>query len=320
MKMADVLLQPSKTEGFGMPVLEAQLLGVPVITTAFAAMSDYTLYGTAVPSLQPHYYPMGWTATPSLAGVADALQGIYHGRVEGSRAAAQAYIAEHMSLERVASRFQDAVLSSRRLKPRHKRISHEAARSAAPSAAQQATGARHPIAKIKRPWALLIAKETSDTVDEDAIWHAIKARAATRAAAEAVQHSTTPDSTDGVPSDEAADTVSISSSVSASGEVAAAAPGGAMGSVEARNAPTSLAAADATLFVSVDLVSQRPMQPTRRSPLLVRTAWLRAVLEASGGRASYVGRSLDELAAAAVRGDHGTTVVAGAVPKPPSGC
>lgn len=55
-------------------------------------------YGTAVPSLQPHYYPMGWTATPSLAGVADALQGIYHGRVEGSRAAAQAYIAEHMSV------------------------------------------------------------------------------------------------------------------------------------------------------------------------------------------------------------------------------
>ena len=31
----------------GMPVLEAQLLGVPVITTAFAAMSDYTLCASA---------------------------------------------------------------------------------------------------------------------------------------------------------------------------------------------------------------------------------------------------------------------------------
>ena len=34
------MLQPSKTEGFGMPVLEAQLLGTPVITTRFGAMAD----------------------------------------------------------------------------------------------------------------------------------------------------------------------------------------------------------------------------------------------------------------------------------------
>ena len=35
LQMADVLLQPSKTEGFGMPILEAQLLGTPVVTTKF---------------------------------------------------------------------------------------------------------------------------------------------------------------------------------------------------------------------------------------------------------------------------------------------
>ena len=50
-----VLLQPSKTEGFGMPVLEAQLLGTPVVTTRFGAMADFTMHGIAVEPLQPHY-------------------------------------------------------------------------------------------------------------------------------------------------------------------------------------------------------------------------------------------------------------------------
>ena len=45
MAVADVLLQPSKVEGFGMPVLEAQLLGTPVVTTAWGAMADYTRCG-----------------------------------------------------------------------------------------------------------------------------------------------------------------------------------------------------------------------------------------------------------------------------------
>lgn len=33
MRLADVLLHPSKTEGFGMPLLEAQSLGTPIVTT-----------------------------------------------------------------------------------------------------------------------------------------------------------------------------------------------------------------------------------------------------------------------------------------------
>ena len=36
-----------------MPVLEAQLLGTPAITTRFGAMADFTLYGVSVPPLQP---------------------------------------------------------------------------------------------------------------------------------------------------------------------------------------------------------------------------------------------------------------------------
>jgi hypothetical protein len=47
--LADVLLHPSRSEGFGMLVLEAQHIGVPVITTRRGAMKDYTMHG-AIPA------------------------------------------------------------------------------------------------------------------------------------------------------------------------------------------------------------------------------------------------------------------------------
>ena len=40
--LADVLLHPSRSEGFGMLVLEAQHVGVPVITTRRGAMKVRT--------------------------------------------------------------------------------------------------------------------------------------------------------------------------------------------------------------------------------------------------------------------------------------
>ena len=44
-ELVDVLLHPSRSEGFGMLVLEAQHIGVPVITTRRGAMKDYTMHG-----------------------------------------------------------------------------------------------------------------------------------------------------------------------------------------------------------------------------------------------------------------------------------
>ena len=43
--MADVLLIPSKVEGFGMPILESQLLGTPVVSTKLTAMGKLTATG-----------------------------------------------------------------------------------------------------------------------------------------------------------------------------------------------------------------------------------------------------------------------------------
>jgi hypothetical protein len=70
---AQVCLHPSKTEGFGLNVLECQLMGTPVITTKTAAMADYTVNGEAVPYRQTEWLAGGMVATPDVDGVAAAL-------------------------------------------------------------------------------------------------------------------------------------------------------------------------------------------------------------------------------------------------------
>jgi len=43
--LTDVLLVASKSEGFCLPIIEAQLRGIPVVSNRFTAMRDYTFYG-----------------------------------------------------------------------------------------------------------------------------------------------------------------------------------------------------------------------------------------------------------------------------------
>ena len=116
LQMADVLLVPSKTEGFCMPILEAQLLGTPVVSTRFGAMADFTRHGVAVePLAQPHWMSRGFVASPDLAAVIDALSDVHRGLYDGEREAAQAWVAETMNAEVVAAQFaeliRDALLS-----------------------------------------------------------------------------------------------------------------------------------------------------------------------------------------------------------------
>ena len=68
-KTSDVLLIASKSEGFGIPILEAQLYGTPVITNDFLAMKDYTFYGISVPPLMkyPNILQNGLWSLPELA-------------------------------------------------------------------------------------------------------------------------------------------------------------------------------------------------------------------------------------------------------------
>jgi len=117
-RMADVLLQPSKTEGFGMPVLEAQLLGTPAITTRDGAMGDFTKYGVAVPPLpQPAWMSRGFVALPDLQGVVDALQAVHRGLPDAARVAAQSWMQKEMSAEAVVDQFEALITEGLRTRP-----------------------------------------------------------------------------------------------------------------------------------------------------------------------------------------------------------
>lgn len=72
---SDVLLSASCSEGCGVPILEAQLCGTPVITTAKTAMWEETMYGISVKPLQwiaRMDFNSGWYV-PDARGIANAL-------------------------------------------------------------------------------------------------------------------------------------------------------------------------------------------------------------------------------------------------------
>lgn len=76
-EITDMLLMGSKTEGFGIPMIEAQIRGIPVITNNFCAMKDNASYGK-VCEIEQLYYNQnagGFVAMPS---VKNLVEGIYY--------------------------------------------------------------------------------------------------------------------------------------------------------------------------------------------------------------------------------------------------
>ena len=112
-KMSDVLLQGSKTEGFGIPIIEAQLLGKPVVTTKFGAMMDNTYYGISVPPAQKYYEinSRGIIALPSISGNAEALDKIYNNKFSTNDKKEYAInkIKQNMCSENVAKLFEKII-------------------------------------------------------------------------------------------------------------------------------------------------------------------------------------------------------------------
>ena len=75
---ADVLLATSMGEGFGIPVIEAQACGTPVIVSDWTAQPELCRDGWIVES-QPYWDPMqnSWFCTPLVGGIVDALEQAY---------------------------------------------------------------------------------------------------------------------------------------------------------------------------------------------------------------------------------------------------
>ena len=74
-KITDILLMGSKTEGFGVPLIEAQIRGIPVVTNKFAAMKDHTYYGVTCDSDQFQYDMIGG-GTVSMPSVKNLTEGL----------------------------------------------------------------------------------------------------------------------------------------------------------------------------------------------------------------------------------------------------
>lgn len=76
--MADVCLQTSMGEGFGIPTIEAQACGTRVIVSDFAASSELVGPGWLVAG-QPDWDPMqkSWFFTPHVGSIVDALNAAY---------------------------------------------------------------------------------------------------------------------------------------------------------------------------------------------------------------------------------------------------
>ena len=76
--MSDVLLSVSMGEGFGIPVIEAQACGTPVIVSDWTAQPELCGDGWVVET-QPWWDPMqdSWFGTPLVSSIVEALEQAY---------------------------------------------------------------------------------------------------------------------------------------------------------------------------------------------------------------------------------------------------
>jgi glycosyltransferase involved in cell wall biosynthesis len=78
---SDVLLNPCKGEGFGLPILEAQLCGCPVAATDFSTTGELLAAGWKLPGVPDWSYGAdSWRLRCSIDGIADALEAAYEAK------------------------------------------------------------------------------------------------------------------------------------------------------------------------------------------------------------------------------------------------
>ena len=98
---ADVFFHPSHTEGFGLPIMEAQMTGCPVIVTDASAMSEMAECGIKVPGVA-YEAQRGWFWNrPAVDDLVEALEEVHSGMAciptrESIAAWAQQYEAENV--------------------------------------------------------------------------------------------------------------------------------------------------------------------------------------------------------------------------------
>lgn len=93
---SDVLLAASMSEGFGIPIIEAQACGCPVITSNYTSMPELTFNGYSVDPVQLMWLPSPlntWSCVPSVSGIYQAIEQI-HARSAAESSERNAYGAD----------------------------------------------------------------------------------------------------------------------------------------------------------------------------------------------------------------------------------
>jgi glycosyltransferase involved in cell wall biosynthesis len=92
----DVLCATSYAEGFGLPIMEAQACGVPVITTNASAMSELNPHGIGVDGI-PFYNGVhrAWWLRPDIRGIYEAFHQAYENKDSVDRKQLRDFAAEY---------------------------------------------------------------------------------------------------------------------------------------------------------------------------------------------------------------------------------
>jgi glycosyltransferase involved in cell wall biosynthesis len=132
----DVLLNPSYGEGFGVPLIEAQACGIPVIVTDWTAMPELCFSGWTVGGT-PWDHPMAEASwmQPDVGQIVSALEAAYESRGDEQMAAAarfgaMRYDADHI-LEAYWKPALEKLLAPREVPPLPNRKMRRAAKAAA---------------------------------------------------------------------------------------------------------------------------------------------------------------------------------------------
>jgi len=103
MNACDVLLNPSMSEGFGIPIIEAQACGVPVIASDHSSMPELTASGWLVSG--DKWWDgsqMAFAHMPSVASILERLEEAYESRGDPAQATAALELAQTYEADRVA--------------------------------------------------------------------------------------------------------------------------------------------------------------------------------------------------------------------------